>query len=63
MYKTAEDGLNKAGTNDYLGMFFAILAGICVAFIIVEHVKGRLEAWREVLEMLTPPLSDDKKSV
>jgi hypothetical protein len=26
--------------NDYLGMFFAILAGICVAFTIVEHVIG-----------------------
>jgi len=26
--------------NDWLAMFFAIFAGICVAFVIVEHVIG-----------------------
>ena len=26
--------------TDWLGIFFAILAGICVAFVIVEHIIG-----------------------
>ena len=26
--------------NDYLGMFFAIFAGICVGFMIVGYVDG-----------------------
>ena len=39
-YKTAEDRIGKASTNDWIGMFFAILAGLCVAFIVIEHIIG-----------------------